>query len=440
MIKVAKFGGSSVANAAQFKKVKHIISSDSRRKIVVTSASGKEQSDDHKVTDLLYLCFEHKRYGMAFDDLFRMIREKLTNIEKELQLTSNINSELDILYSELQDSIDIDYLVSRGEFLTAKLLSNYLGYTFVDAKDIIIFQPNGQIDEKRSYRAIQKAFEQHGEMVVPGFYGAYPDDSIHLMSRGGSDITGSFLACALDAICYENWTDVSGILKADPRIVKHPRQIDTITYEELRELAYMGASVIHEEAVNPVRQKRIPINILNTNDPNNKGTVIAEDDEQERRQAITGIAGKKDFSIITVIKPHMSSDFGTIRKALECIEKYRIIVEHIPTGVDSFSLVVETEKLKPFYYEVISDLKTSTQADKIDVMHDISLIAIVSRFMKNKTGMSGRLFSALGKQNINISLISQTSDELTIIIGVKNEDYNTTIQTIYYEFEGDDSI
>ena len=440
MIKVTKFGGSSVANATQFKKVKQIIESDPKRKIVVTSASGKEKSDDHKVTDLLYLCFEHKRYGMAFDDLFQMIRDKLTNIETELNLTSNINEELDILYNQLNDSIDIDYLVSRGEYLTAKLLSNYLGYEFVDAKDIIIFKPNGFIDEKRSYKAIQKQFEQNKEIVVPGFYGAYPDDSIHLMSRGGSDITGSFLACAVDAVCYENWTDVSGILKADPRIVKQPKQIDTITYEELRELAYMGASVIHEEAVNPVREKSIPIHILNTNDPSNSGTVITEDEDQERRQAITGIAGKKDFSIITVIKPHMSNNFGTIRKALECMEKYRINVEHIPTGVDSFSLVVETEKLKPFYYEVISDLKTSTEADKIDVMNDISLIAIVSRFMKNKTGMSGRLFSALGEQHINISLISQTSDELTIIIGVKNEDYDTTIQTIYYEFEGDDSL
>ncbi|APB31397.1 aspartate kinase [Vagococcus teuberi] len=440
MIKVTKFGGSSVANATQFKKVKNIIDSDPTRTVVVTSASGKEQSDDHKMTDLLYLCYEHKRYGMPFDDLFQMIRDKLTRIEDELDLESTISEDLDFLYQKLSDSIDIDYLVSRGEYLTAKLLSNYLGFKFVDAKDIIIFKPNGQIDEKRSCKAIQNLIKESDKIVVPGFYGAYPDKSIHLMSRGGSDITGSFLANVMDAVCYENWTDVSGILKADPRIVNNPKQIETITYEELRELAYMGANVIHEEAVNPVRQKGIPIHILNTNDPQNRGTVITAEDEQEKRQAITGITGKKDFSIITVVKSHMSNDFGTIRKALECMEKYRIIVEHIPTGVDSFSLVVETAKLKPFYYEVISDLKASTQADKVSVIHDFALIAIVSRFMKNKTGMSGRLFSALGEQQINISLISQTSDELTIIIGVKNEDYNTTIQTIYYEFEGDDSL
>lgn len=435
MIKVAKFGGSSVANAKQFKKVKQIIKDDDTRRIIVTSASGRENTEDHKITDLLYLCYEHIRYGMPYESIFKIIKNKLISIEHNLKLSPMIEKELTHLDNEMKNSIDRSYLISRGEWLTAKLLSNYTGFTFVDASDILFFNFNGELDKIKSQEAFNKVMAKHKQIIVPGFYGCFPDSSIHVMSRGGSDITGSILANLASASCYENWTDVSGILKADPRIVHNPKQIDLITYDELRELSYMGASVLHEEAVYPLKDKNIPIHILNTNQPSNPGTIIMNKIKKDSQQTITGIAGKKDYSIITVVKSHMSNDFGTIRRALEVTEKFRLAVEHIPTGVDTFSLVIESESLKKINYEVIPLLKEVCQADRVSVIHEISLIAIVSRFMKNKIGTSGRLFQALGEKHINVSLISQTSDEMTIILGVKNSDYNQTIQTIYYEFE-----
>ncbi|MGO2082890.1 aspartate kinase [Vagococcus sp.] len=437
-MRVIKFGGSSVANAKQFQKVKQIVTTNDKRKIIVTSASGKETNEDHKITDLLYLCFEHKRYGMSVDSIFNLIREKLITIKTTLSLETPIEQELDHLYNELQQSIELEYLVSRGEYLTAKLLSDYLNYPFVDAKDVIFFKFNGDLDYPKMEIAFQRLLKQHTKMIIPGFYGAFPNGDIHLMSRGGSDVTGSILANLANAKRYENWTDVSGILKADPRIVKHPKQIDIITYEELRELSYMGASVIHEEAVYPVKDKNIPIYILNTNEPENPGTIILNKVNQEIRHAITGIAGKKDFSIITIVKEHMSNEFGTIRKALEVLEENQLHVEHISTAIDSFSLVVQSETLKPMYYDLVHQLKKVCQADEITVNHELALIAIVSRFMKQKTGMSGRVFEALGQNNINISLISQTGNETNIILAVTNDDYNKTIQTIYSEFEGED--
>ncbi|MGX7059573.1 aspartate kinase [Vagococcus humatus] len=435
MVKVAKFGGSSVASPSQFEKVKQIIESDPARKIVVTSASGKESHEDHKITDLLYLCFEHKRYGMPVDPLFDMIKEKLLGIEKSLELSTNIKQEIDLLYTQIYDHIDCDYLVSRGEYLTAQLLADYLGYTFVDAKNLIFFSYDGSLDYSKMALAFSSIMEETSCIVVPGFYGAYPDGKIKTMSRGGSDITGSILANLSDATCYENWTDVSGILKADPSIVHQPHQIDLITYEELRELSYMGASVLHEEAIYPVKDKNIPIYILNTNEPTNPGTIILNKVTQERSQEITGIAGKNDFSIITVIKEHMSNEFGTIRKALEVLEENRIQIEHISTSIDTFSLVIDSSQLRPRYYDVIYQLKEKCGANEVTVANDISLIAVVSRFMKHKTGMSGRLFDALGEQQINISMISQTSNETTIILAVTNKDYERTIQAIYNEFE-----
>ncbi|MGX7013390.1 aspartate kinase [Vagococcus silagei] len=440
MLKVSKFGGSSVANAQQIKKVQQIIASDPTRKIVVTSASGKEHAEDHKVTDLLYLCYEHKRYGMPVDSMFNLIKDKLLSIENELGLATQLAQDIDALYQELQQPIELDYLVSRGEYLTAKLLSHVLDYTFIDAKDLLFFKYNGELDYEKMKLAFNQLEDIQTGIVVPGFYGAFPNGEIHLMSRGGSDVTGSILANLANAERYENWTDVSGILKADPRLVKNPRQIDIITYEELRELSYMGASVIHEEAVYPVKDKNIPIYILNTNDSKNDGTIILNKVDAEKRHAITGIAGKQEFSAITLVKEHMSSDFGTIRKALEVLESYQLKVEHISTAIDTFSLVVQSSQLKPIYYDLVHDLKKVCQATQINVTHELSLIAIVSRFMKEKTGMSGRVFTALGEQNINISLISQTGNETNIILAVKNQDYKKTIQTIYSEFEGDDSI
>lgn len=437
MVKVVKFGGSSVANAEQFQKVKHIITADPERRIVVTSASGKVDKEDHKITDLLYLCYEHKKYGMTIDPIFDLVRAKLVTIAKELSLAPNIESELDELYQSILEGMEREVLVSRGEYLTAKLLSDYLGYTFVDAKDIIFFRYDKELDEVKTEDAFKKALEEHPRMVVPGFYGALPDGSISLMTRGGSDITGSILAHVSDAERYENWTDVSGILKADPRIVPTPKQIDVISYEELRELSYMGFSVIHEEAVYPIKKKNIPIHILNTNEPNNQGTIILNSVDTETSGMITGVAGKKDFSILTMVKEHLFKDVWTIRKALDVLEHYHIPVEQIATGIDTFSFVIQTRLLKPLYHEIVHHLYDTCQIDRVTVLHEKALITTVSRFMKNKTGMSGRLFKTLGEREINIAFISQTSDEMNIILGVDNDRYEETIQAIYDEFEGE---
>jgi len=437
MLKIVKFGGSSVANATQFQKVKNIVEADDTRRFVVVSASGKVNKDDNKITDLLYLCHAHIEYNINCDTIFHMIEERFLSIKEELNLSCDIKKELDLLHSQLDKHIDLDYLVSRGEYLTALLMSEYLGYQFVDAKDLIFFNYDGSIDYIKIKATFDQIVKEHPRLVIPGFYGSLPDGTIRIMSRGGGDVSGSIMANVVDANVYENWTDVSGILKADPRIVKKPKQVDIITYSELRELSYMGASVLHEEAIFPVKHKNIPIHILNTNDPTSSGTIIVNKIKKEKNSnnLITGIAGKKDFSIITVKKAHMSNEIGIINYALDVLKKYKISIEHIPSGVDSFSIIVETESIKPVLYELLLKIKEKCQADDVTVIDNVALIATVSRFMKSKTGMSGRLFTALGKADINISVISQTSDEMNIIIGVDNADYEKTIQVIYKEFE-----
>ena len=439
MIKIVKFGGSSVANAKQFKKVKEIVLNDDSRRFVVVSASGKSSKEDNKITDLLYLCHAHIKYNIACDHIFHMIEDRFLTIKKELNLTYDIQKDLNLLRSQLDKNIDLDYLVSRGEYLTALLLSEYLGYEFVDAKDLIFFNYDGSIDYKKIKETFDSIVSESPRLVIPGFYGSLPNGTLRIMSRGGGDVSGSIMANVVDADVYENWTDVSGILKADPRIVKKPKQIDIITYSELRELSYMGASVLHEEAIFPVRHKNIPIHILNTNDPSSAGTIIVDkvEDEEENKNEITGIAGKKDFSIITVKKAHMSNEVGTIKNALDVLEKYNVSIEHLPTGVDSFSIVVGSEEIKPILYDVLLQIREKCKPNDLSVIDNISLIATVSRFMKSKTGMSGRLFTTLGKEGINISVISQTSDEMNIIVGVHNDDYERTIKAIYHEFEGD---
>lgn len=438
MVKIVKFGGSSVANAKQFEKVKNIVLADKARQFVVVSASGKKDKEDNKITDLLYLCHAHIKYNISCDPIFSMIRERFLSIKETLQLTYPIEEELDILASQLDKNIDLDYLVSRGEYLTALLLSEYLGYKFVDASDLIFFNYDGTIDYPKIKNVFDTIVKEYPRLVIPGFYGSLPDGTLRIMSRGGGDVSGSIMANVVDADIYENWTDVSGILKADPRIVKNPKQIDIITYSELRELSYMGASVLHEEAIFPVKHKNIPIHILNTNDPNSSGTIIVNsvENESDAPHAITGIAGKKDFTIITVKKSHMSNEVGTIKRALDVLDKYNLSIEHLPTGIDSFSIVLDSASIKPVLYDVLLQIKEKCKPDDISVMDNISLIATVSRFMKSKTGMSGRLFTTLGKEGINISVISQTSDEMNIIIGVHNDDYARTIKAIYEEFEG----
>lgn len=434
MIKITKFGGSSVANATQFAKVKQIIESDSARRFVVVSASGREHKNDNKVTDLLYLIEAHIKYSVDYHPLFQLIEDRFLTMKRELNLTYPIENDLEELKQRLNKTISTDYLVSRGEYLTAKLMAEYLGFPFLDAKDIIIFRYNGKIDFDATRLRLKEYIQKHDRFVMPGFYGALPDGTIKIMSRGGSDITGSILADILDADMYENWTDVSGILMADPRIVSKPKRIDTITYSELRELSYMGASVLHEEAIFPVKEKNIPINILNTNHPEEGGTIILEKDDKPSAQLITGIAGKKNFTVIAIYKNHMSDEIGIIRKALEVCESYRISIEHIPSGIDSFSIVVNYEDVKDVIYDMVGEMKKACHADDIKIIDNIALIATVGRQMMYKPGISGKLFAVLGQNNINIRMIAQGTDEMNIIVGVENEDYEKTVKTIYESF------
>lgn len=434
MIKIAKFGGSSLASGQQFMKVKQIIKSDDARRFIVVSASGREHAKDNKITDLLYLIEAHLKYNVDHTLLFHMIEERFHTIKEELQLHYAIEKDLQELKAQLSKTMSTDFLVSRGEYLTAKLMAEYLSYPFLDAADCIVFHYDGKIDTSSTKCRLLAYMKQHDRFVMPGFYGALPDGAIRLMSRGGSDVTGSIIADILDADMYENWTDVSGILMADPRIVPNPKRIHTITYGELRELSYMGASVLHEEAIFPVKDKNIPINILNTNHPEEEGTIIIEKDDVPSEQLITGIAGKKNFTVIAIYKNHMSDEVGIIRRALEICETYRVSIEHIPSGIDSFSIVVNSEDIKDIIYDMVGDMKKACHADKIKVIDNIALIATVGRQMMYKPGISGKLFAVLGKRNINIRMIAQGTDEMNIIVGVENKDYEKTVRAIYDNF------
>lgn len=432
---VAKFGGSSVASAEQFKKVKKIIEQNPKRQVVITSAIGKKDKSDNKITDLLYLVHAHIQYSVSFEMLYGIIYDKFIQVKKELNLNVDIESELEKIHRQLKKGISEDYLVSRGEYLTGLLLADYLGYDFVDAKELISFSYSGAIDMEKTEEAIQRILKQHPRVVVPGFYGAMPDGVIRVMSRGGSDITGSIMAKALNAEIYENWTDVSGILMADPRIIDHPKWIDVITYSELRELSYMGANVLHEDAIFPVKEVNIPILIKNTNAPDDPGTMIVDKVENDdKSKLITGISGKQDYTVFTIYRHNSSNEIGILRKALEIFEKYQVCVEHVPTGIDNFSIVVATSAIERCLYEVAAELKQACKTDSIKVTGNISLIAVVGRNMASQCGTSGRLFKTLGDNNINIRMIAQGSDEINIIVGIENEDFNRAIQVIYREF------
>ena len=341
----------------------------------------------------------------------------------------NIEADLEDLKSKLNKNINEDYLVSRGEYLTAKLMANYLGYSFVDAKDIISFSYDGRIDYALTEYNVKIAFEKYGTIVVPGFYGAYQNGQIKLLSRGGSDITGSILAKCVNATLYENWTDVSGILAADPRIIKDPKAIKEITYVELRELSYMGASVLHEETVFPVQSLNIPINLKNTNDPSHPGTLI-KNECSDTSQTITGIAGKKDFLAFNISKDHMSSEIGFVRKVLSIFEKYNVSIEHIPSGIDLVSVVVSKTNIERVKYDLISEIKSTLNAD-VTIDENLALVAVVGRNMVGKYSLSGTIFTALGKERINVKVIAQSPDELNIIIGVSCEDYEKAIKVLY---------
>ena len=429
MLVVTKFGGSSLSCATQFEKVKNIVTSDPKRKIVVVSALGKRKSDDTKITDILYILHAHLKYSVPYNDIWDMLYTRYIEVKKELNINYDIESDLEELKSKLNKNINEDYLVSRGEYLTAKLMANYLGYTFVDAKDIIAFSYDGRIDYNLTEYNTKVAFEKYGTIVVPGFYGAYQNGQIKLLSRGGSDITGSILAKCVNASLYENWTDVSGILTADPRIIKDPKAIKEITYVELRELSYMGASVLHEETVFPVQSLNIPINLKNTNEPSHPGTLI-KNECTDTSHIVTGIAGKKDFLAFNISKEHMSSEIGFVRKVLSIFEKYNVSIEHIPSGIDLVSVVVSKSNIERIKYDLITEIKTTLGAE-VSVDENLALVAVVGRNMSGKFAVSGTIFTALGNEKINVKVIAQSPDELNIIIGVACEDYEKAVKVLY---------
>ncbi|MGI5889054.1 MAG: aspartate kinase [Oscillospiraceae bacterium] len=440
MIKVAKFGGSSLADAGQFRKVKDIVNAEEARKFIVASACGKRNKDDHKITDLLYLCEAHLKYGVSYDDIFSMIEDRYLEIKKELGLSIDIESEFEKIRGLVSKSVPVDYLVSRGEYITSRCLAEYLDADFVDASDVIAFDYDGQVNLKRSAELLEPYCSGRRKVVIPGFYGCMPNGAIRLMPRGGSDITGAVVANIVGADIYENWTDVSGIMVTDPKIVRNPLHIKRINYAELREMSYMGANVLNDEAIFPVKQKNIPINIRNTNQPDDPGTMIMEDcselDAVDPPHYITGITRKVGYTAMTVLKSHSSSDIGFMRKALQIFEEYGLSIESIPVGVDSFSLIVSTEAVEPYLFEIIGKLRKDLGADDVTVMDGLAMLAIVGRGMKAKIGISGQIFSELGKNGINIKTISQGSDEISIIVGVEAESCDDAIRAIYNKFVG----
>ena len=436
MLKVTKFGGSSMADAGQYQKVRSILLADPARKVVIVSAAGKRDKKDHKITDLLYLSFAHSQYGVDSSRIFDLIVERHTQIRDELGVSIDVESELAQLKHRLDEkTITQDELVSRGEYFSAKLMAAYLGFKFVDAADWIRFNLDGTVDREKSYALLKELYDDGG-IVIPGFYGTMPDGHIRTFSRGGSDITGALAAAALDADVYENWTDVSGILMADPRIVDNPQAIPEVTYDELRELSCSGAQVLHEGTIFPVREKNIPVNIRNTNAPNDPGTMIQEsfDTPKDPERFITGITGKKDHSIISMSKRGLSNEVGTLRKMLSVLERHNISVDYVPNGIDNVSVVLSTEAVEPHLYAILAEIEQECQPDSLKVHDQIAIVAAVGRHMASRPGISGKIFKALGEADINIRMINQGPDELNIIIGVSNKDFSEAIRVLYNSF------
>ena len=434
MIKVVKFGGSSLASAAQFEKVGAIIRADENRKYVVPSAPGKRFSEDTKVTDMLYACYGAAENDKAFSDILARIKERYQEIIDGLKLDLSLEEEFDKIRDNFAAKAGKDYAASRGEYLNSIIMANYLGYTFVDAAEVICFDEDGNFDAEKTDKVLSARLAGEERAVIPGFYGAMPDGKVKTFSRGGSDITGSIVARATKADVYENWTDVSGFLIADPRIIQNPETIDTITYRELRELSYMGATVLHEDAIFPVRKAGIPVNIRNTNKPEDKGTWIVESTCQKPKYVITGVAGKKGFCSINIEKDMMNSEIGFGRKVLEVFEQNGISFEHVPSGIDTLTVFVHQSEFMEKEQKVLAGIHKLAQPDTIEMESDLALIAVVGRGMKATRGTAGRIFSALAHVNVNVKMIDQGSSELNIIIGVKNEDFETAIKAIYNIF------
>ena len=431
MVKVVKFGGSSLASAEQFSKVGDIIRADESSTYVVQSATGKRNSKDTKVPDMLYACYELAENDEDFRVPMMKIKERYDSIINGLNLKLDLDEEFKTITANFKEKAGVDYAASRGEYLNGIIMAKYLGYEFIDAAEVIFFDKEGNFDADKTDKVLSKKLAHCEKAVVPGFYGSNPDGSVRTFSRGGSDITGSIVAKACHASMYENWTDVSGCLVADPRIIENPEPIKVITYRELRELSYMGASVLHEDAVFPVRKAGIPINIRITNDPEAAGTLIVESTCQKPDYTITGIAGKKGFVAVSIDKDMMNAEVGFCRKALQAFEENGISIEHMPSGIDTMTVFVHQEEFEGKEQQVISSLRRLTHPDVIDLEADLGLIAVVGRGMKSTRGTAGRIFSALAHANINVKMIDQGSSELNIIIGVSNDDFDDAIHAIY---------
>lgn len=437
-IKVAKFGGSSVADGIQLTKTKQIIEQDPDRRYVVVSAPGKRFEGDNKITDLLYLCKTHIDHNLPYDQIFQVVADRFMAVEVNLGVDVDLLTQLETIRENLRRNPSADYIASRGEFLNAILVAAFLGFDFVDTAPLIKFDSRGKLLMEETDEALRDELAKHERAVLPGFYGSTPDGNIKTFSRGGSDITGALVARAIKADVYENWTDVSGFLMADPRIVKNPKQIKTISYKELRELSYMGAGVLHEDAIYPARMANVPINIKNTNDPADHGTMIIGeadlDDPAERNRIVTGIAGSKDFTVVALYKNMMSSERGFVRRILGILDDYNINFEHLPSGIDTVSVVMSNKDIGDRLDDVLDEFRSRLRPDSIDVLENIALIATVGRRMTLRTGVAARLFTALGEAGVNIRMIDQGSSEMNIIVGVENKDFEKAVRAIYSAF------
>ena len=434
-IKVVKFGGSSVADAIQLQKTKEIITADADRKFVIVSAPGKRFDGDTKITDLLYLCKTHIEHNLPYEQLFQVVCDRYRVTEVNLGVTVDLTDEFNAIKAELEKGATADYIASRGEYLNAIIIAAYLGYDFVDAAGLVKFNDKGRFLPEETNEALKEELAKHERVVMPGFYGSKPDGSIVTFSRGGSDITGSLVARAVEADVYENWTDVSGMLMADPRIVPDAKPITTISYKELRELSYMGASVLHEDAVFPVRKANIPINIRNTNRPEDPGTMITAEPVPNPDQVITGIAGKKDFTVIAIYKTGLSDERGFIRRLAGIFEDYDLPIEHLPNGIDTASVVTSSKLIDGVLDEVLEEIEQQIKPNEVEVIEDMCLIATVGSGMASRPGTAAKLFQALADAGINIRMIDQGSSEMNIIVGVDNEYKNAAIEAIYRAFE-----
>lgn len=441
-IKVAKFGGSSVADGIQLTKTKEIIRHDPDRKYIVVSAPGKRFEGDSKITDILYLCKTHIEHNLPYDQLFQVVADRYMAVEINLGVKVDLLKHFDEIRENLRNNPSADYIASRGEYLNAILVAAFLEYDFVDTAGLIKFDAKGRLLMEETDDALREELAKHERAVLPGFYGSTPDGKIKTFSRGGSDITGALVARAVKADVYENWTDVSGFLMADPRIVSNPKQIREISYKELRELSYMGASVLHEDAIYPARMANVPINIRNTNKPEDPGTFItaevSESFENNENRIITGIAGNRDFTVVAIYKNMMSSERGFVRKILDILDDFDINFEHLPSGIDTVSVVMSNKAINGRLEEVLDEFRARLRPDSIDVFEDMALIATVGHGMSYRQGVSATLFEGLAEAGVNIRMIEQGSSEMNIIVGVENKDFEKAIRAIYRAFVGEE--